>query len=222
MLCTKAGAPVPALRGSRWKRLGVTVLAASALLASTACGTGTASAGQDPPQSSGTPAAPSGLERQLKELEASSHKHIGAFALDTGTGRTVGYRTDERFPSLSTFKAVEAAAILDKARRSDPGLLERTLHWTPDKEVPLDGSTVNGHGAAGMTVSELASAAVTASDNTAANLLIEQIGGPAGLTRYYRSLNDPVSGWTTPSPRSTSGSPGRSRTPRPPRPWAAT
>ncbi|QWF79375.1 class A beta-lactamase [Amycolatopsis sp. CA-230715] len=165
----------------RWRFRLVLATAISTLLA----GTGLASA---------TPSAPAyDVTRQLRDLEASSHRHIGAFALDTATGKAVGYRAHELFPTLSTFKAAEAAAVLDRARRSDPGLMERRIHWTPDREVPLDGSPVNGHGATGMTVAELASAAVTVSDNTAANLLFDQIGGPAGLTRYYRSLGDPIS-----------------------------
>ncbi|WP_344425039.1 class A beta-lactamase [Amycolatopsis minnesotensis] len=163
--------------------------------------TGTGSAVACPPASD--------LARQLRELETSSQRHIGAFALDTATGRTVGYRANELFPSLSTFKAAEAGAILERARRVDPGLLERRIHWTPDREVPLDGSPVNGHGAAGMTVSELATAAVQVSDNTAANLLLDQIGGPAGMTRYYRSLGDPVSRLDRTEPTLNDWAPGQ-------------
>jgi beta-lactamase class A len=188
---TLLGRPAPR---TRWRRLGVSVSALSALLAGTACGTAAPTAKAETTVASASAAsAPDNLERQLKDLETSSRKHIGAFALDTGTGRTIGYRADELFPSLSTFKAATAAAILDKARHVDPGLLQRTIHWTPQQEVPQDGALANGHGAAGMTVAQLAAAAISVSDNTAANLLLDQLGGPAGLTRYYRSLHDPVS-----------------------------
>jgi beta-lactamase class A len=43
-----------------------------------------------------------------------------------------------------------------------------------------------------MTLAELCDAAVTLSDNTAGNLLLAAIGGPAGLTAYLRSLGDKV------------------------------
>ncbi|GGK73417.1 hypothetical protein Ppa06_31950 [Planomonospora parontospora subsp. parontospora] len=43
-----------------------------------------------------------------------------------------------------------------------------------------------------MTAERLRHAAITVSDNTAGNVLLEQISGPAGLTRYYRSLGDPA------------------------------
>ena len=41
-----------------------------------------------------------------------------------------------------------------------------------------------------MTVSELCAAAITLSDNTAANLLLKEIGGPQAFTAYARSLGD--------------------------------
>src|SRR5690606_59285 len=47
-------------------------------------------------------------------------------------------------------------------------------------------------GDTGMTVGALCDAAVTVSDNSAGNLLLDSFGGPAGLTRFVRSLGDPV------------------------------
>jgi beta-lactamase class A len=43
-----------------------------------------------------------------------------------------------------------------------------------------------------MTVGDLCAAAVELSDNTAANLLLAQVGGPAGLTQFVRLLGNPV------------------------------
>ncbi|MGH8183263.1 MAG: class A beta-lactamase, partial [Rhodanobacteraceae bacterium] len=45
-------------------------------------------------------------------------------------------------------------------------------------------------GPPGMTIAELCKAAITLSDNTAANLLLANFGGPAAVTRYARSLGD--------------------------------
>jgi beta-lactamase class A len=69
-----------------------------------------------------------------------------------------------------------------------------------------------------MTIRELAEASVTVSDNTAANLLLDRVGGPAGLTEFLRAhgdnttrldrnepllnLNDPGDQRDTTSPRS--------------------
>ncbi|GAA5071421.1 beta-lactamase class A [Thermocatellispora tengchongensis] len=133
-----------------------------------------------------------GVRRELRELEARFKGRIGAWALDTGTGKTVGNRTGQRFPMLSTFKAVAAAAVLHKARTSDPGLMDRVVRWTAADLKP-NSPVTEKHVHDGLTVAELCEAAITRSDNTAANMLLKQIGGPAGLTRYFRSLKDPVS-----------------------------
>ena len=41
-----------------------------------------------------------------------------------------------------------------------------------------------------MTIRALAEATQKTSDNAAANLLLKQIGGPAGLTQFYRRHGD--------------------------------
>src|SRR5690606_27986151 len=65
------------------------------------------------------------------------------------------------------------------------------LRWTAKDVVthsPVSGKPENIRN--GLTPARLCHATITQSDNTAANVLLKQIGGPAGLTRYYRSLGD--------------------------------
>ncbi|WP_440088342.1 class A beta-lactamase [Streptosporangium sp. LJ11] len=130
--------------------------------------------------------------KELRALEASFKGRIGAYAVDTATGATIGHRSGERFPMLSTFKAMAAAAVLHRARTSEPGLMDKVVRWTAAdlrEHSPVTGKHVKD----GLTVARLCEAAVTRSDNTAANMLLRQIGGPAGLTRYLRTLKDPIS-----------------------------
>ncbi|GAA3427051.1 class A beta-lactamase [Streptosporangium sandarakinum] len=140
-------------------------------------------------------AAPSGQAeagRRLRALEASFDGRIGVYAVDTATGKKITHRAGERFPLLSTFKAVAAAAVLNKARTTEPGLMDKVVHWTQD-EVKENSPVTEDHVEDGLTVAELCEAAITQSDNTAGNMLLKQIGGPAGLTRYFRTLKDPIS-----------------------------
>jgi len=89
----------------------------------------------------------------------------------------------------STFKLPLAAAVLE---RCDRGVLRL------DQQVPYGASDLVPHApetqknlARGfMTIQELCAAIVTVSDNPAANLLLKQLGGPAELTRFLRSLGD--------------------------------
>jgi beta-lactamase class A len=129
------------------------------------------------------------LARQFADIEKDSGGRLGVHVLDTATGRRAGHRQDERFALCSTFKFLAAALVL---ARVDQGKeqLERRLTYARDDLVPYSPVTEKHAGAEGMTMAQLCEAAVTLSDNTAANLMLASFGGPAGLTAYMRSLGD--------------------------------
>ncbi|MDF5754072.1 class A beta-lactamase [Spongiactinospora sp. TRM90649] len=150
------------------------------------------------------------MRGEIRALEAAFKGRIGAYAVDTGTGRVVGNRGDERFPLASTFKAVVAAAVLQKARTTTPGLMKRVVRWKADEVLPYSPVTEK-HVGDGMTVAGLCEAAVTQSDNTAGNLLLKEAGGPAGLTRFFRSLGDRASRMDRWEPEMNRWAPGEKR-----------
>ena len=134
-----------------------------------------------------TPRDTAALAR-LQALERTFDGRLGLCAIDTGSGRTLAWRAAERFPLCSTFKAVLAAAVLAQSSRS-PGLLQQRIRYTRQDLVTYSPVT-QAHAGDGMTVEALCAAAVQHSDNTAGNLLLQLIGGPAGLTAYARSVGD--------------------------------
>ncbi|MFD3559194.1 class A beta-lactamase [Streptomyces sp. NPDC058686] len=146
-----------------------------------------------PGTASATPSSDTGgdARRRLRELEAGYPGRIGVHALDTGTGAVLAYRAHERFAIASTFKVLAGAAILRRAREEEPGLLDVLIRYGRDDLVAASPRT-EMHLETGMTVRELCDAAITYSDNTAANLLMRRIGGPAGVTAFARSLGDSV------------------------------
>jgi len=129
--------------------------------------------------------------RSLAAIEAKVGGRVGVFALDTGNGQQLAHRPDERFAMCSTFKWVLAAAILARVDRAQLSLDERVSYGSADL---LDNAPITTrHVAEGfMAVGALTQAAVTVSDNTAANLLLAKLGGPAGFTEFVRSLGDSV------------------------------
>lgn len=134
---------------------------------------------------------PAGAQRSIADIEAKVGGRVGVFALDTSTGRQIAYRPDDRFAMCSTFKWVLAAAILARVDRAELSLPQRVTYGQADllEHAPA----TRQHVAEGsMTIDALVRAAVTVSDNTAANLLLAKIGGPAGFTQFVRSLGDPV------------------------------
>jgi beta-lactamase class A len=128
---------------------------------------------------------------QIAAIERHVGGRIGVAVFDTASSRGFEYRASDRFPMCSTFKFLAAAAVLrridQKQERIDGRISYTTddlLEWAPiTREHLREGS---------MTLGALCAAAIEYSDNTAGNLLLRTIGGPAKLTDYLRSLGDSV------------------------------
>ena len=134
-------------------------------------------------------AAPS-VEARVTQLEQRHGGRIGLAALDTGSGRRVAHRADERFPMCSTFKMIAVSAVL---HRVDTGAEQL------DREVLVDRADVVGwapvtekHLGQKMSLGALCEAAIEFSDNGAANLILDALGGPQGVTSYARAIGDPM------------------------------
>jgi len=157
--------------------------------------TGSATAG--PPHTStphtstpGTalPTADPATDRAFAALEQQYGARLGVVAIDTADGRALGYRADERFAFASTNKAFIAAAVLDASSTAD---LDTVVHY--DRGDLLDHAPVtHANVDRGLTVRALVDAAVRESDNTAANLLVERLGGVGGVQRWLRGVGDDV------------------------------
>lgn len=150
------------------------------------------------------------LTGKLRELERQHNARLGVFATDTGSGRTVLHRADELFPMCSTFKTLVAAAIL--RRDHDGTLLNKVIRYTMDDCVKSGYAKITERPqnlANGMTVSALCEATITFSDNCAANLLLKELGGPTAITRFSRSIGDPVTRLDRFEPELNSAEPGR-------------
>ncbi|KRQ15425.1 class A beta-lactamase [Bradyrhizobium manausense] len=129
------------------------------------------------------------LIEAIKQLEQKSGGRLGVSVLDTNSGVPIHHRGDERFPMCSTFKVLAAAAILKDVGSKLEGL-ERRVRIEQADLVEYSPVTSKHVGGEGMSLRELCEAAITLSDNTAGNALLKNIGGPAGLTSFARSLGD--------------------------------
>lgn len=126
--------------------------------------------------------------KRIALLEAETGGRLGVAALNTGTGQQVRYRADERFPLCSTFKVLVAAAILQRSAVAAE-LLQRRIVYAK-AELAGYSPVTELHAGQGMTVADLCAATLQHSDNTAANLLMKIVGGPAGVTAFARSIGD--------------------------------
>ena len=138
-------------------------------------------------------AASRSARTNLRELRSGlgANARLGVFAIDTGSGRTVGYDEDSRFAMCSTFKAPLAGMVIAEV---DRGRMQMT-DMVPVARADLVNNSPSVEAALGrgrMSVEELCAAIVQVSDNAAANLLLARLGGPAGLTGFARRCGDVV------------------------------
>jgi beta-lactamase class A len=140
----------------------------------------------------GRPAARFGADfrKAVAAVEQASGGRLGLAVIDTGSGERFGWRAGERFPMCSTFKFALAATMLGRVEHKSETLDRRIPVVAGDivSNSPFCEKRVGGS----ATVRELCHATITLSDNSAANLLLRTIGGPAGFTRRLRAFGDPV------------------------------
>jgi len=150
------------------------------------------------------------LASTLAAIERSSGGRLGVAVIDTRSGTRHGHRADEHFPLCSTFKLLAVSAVLS---RVDAGKdrLDRRIRFEARDLVTYSPVTKDHTGAPGVTLEDLCEAAITVSDNTAANLLLTVLGGPAGLTAYARSLGDSVTRLDRMEPELNEAAPGDPR-----------
>ena len=191
-MTTPRAHPTTSTHPRRRRRAGL-VVAALVTGALTACSSPGAPGDAGTPTSTASPStapspAPVDQAAAFTALEAQFDARLGVHAVDTATGVVVEHRADERFAYASTYKALAAAAVLDATTTEQ---LDRVVSFTAEDLVTYSPITEQ-RVATGMTLREVADAAVRHSDNTAGNLLLAELGGPAGYEGELRALGDEV------------------------------
>lgn len=128
--------------------------------------------------------------RDVADLERRHGGRLGVAVLDADVSRPVSFHGEQRFPLCSTHKVLSVAYVL---ARVDAG------HESWTRRIPIPSGTLIAHSpvtstnaGGAMTVAALCAAAMSVSDNTAANLLLDSFGGPPALTAFLRRLGDRV------------------------------
>jgi beta-lactamase class A len=147
---------------------------------------------------------------RIAAVEVRVGGRIGVAALDTGNSKRIDYRPEERFPMCSTFKFLAAAAVLKRVDDKQEKL-ERFVSYDAKDILEYAPVTKEHLKDGGMSLRALCAAAIEQSDNTAANLLLDTIGGPAGLTNFVRTLGDNMTRLDRKEPELNSAIPGDER-----------
>ncbi|KPC50154.1 Carbepenem-hydrolyzing beta-lactamase KPC precursor [Amantichitinum ursilacus] len=140
------------------------------------------------------PPTPPGLDaaRQLAQIETTAGGRLGVTALDTGSGKWLTYRPDERFPLAGAFTPLLAAAVLARVEKDQEQLSRPILFTAADLQpwAPIARTRLK---AGQMTVADLCAAAIQFDDHAAINLLLNSVGGPTQLTNWLRTQGDDIS-----------------------------
>lgn len=132
---------------------------------------------------------PAGLNDRIAAAATVPTGRIGIAAIDLDTGATVSVNGDQRFPMASAVKVAIAAAWLDGV---DRGLWSLATLYPLDESMRVrsDGITDTlPHPGVVLSGANLVELSLTVSDNTATDMLLKAVGGPAAVTRWLHSKN---------------------------------
>ncbi|BBZ34241.1 class A beta-lactamase [Mycolicibacterium confluentis] len=133
-------------------------------------------------------APPAPADAALAALEQRYDALVGLFALDLDSGRSLARRDDDPFAMCSTFKTYAAGSVLQRAQRNELRLDQQV--FVDPAELVANSPVTEANAGSSMTLAALCVAALQRSDNTAANLLLQTIGGPPAITEFARSIGD--------------------------------
>lgn len=156
-----------------------------------------------------------GIAFDLTPVEDRYKAHVGMYAVDLNSGKSLEYRADDRFAMCSTFKTYAVARVLQMV---ELGRLQLDSLLPIEVSDIVENSPVTAtHVGHAMRLEEVCAAALIKSDNTAGNLLLRGIGGPPEITTFARSVGDDQSRldrWETELNSALPGDPRDTTTPR--------
>lgn len=126
---------------------------------------------------------------EVEEIEKALEARIGIVVIDLKRERLWERNSQDRFPMVSTFKTLACAALLAKVDRGEEQLDRRVVFQHSDL-VNYSPEMKGRVGPPGVTLGKACEATLATSDNTAANIVLDAIGGPGELTSFLRSIGD--------------------------------
>lgn len=133
---------------------------------------------------------PINTSQRFSQLELLTNGRLGIYVINTANNDVIKYRADERFAFCSTGKVITVASLLKKSENNLNLLNESIKYLQKDVDNSTYAPITKNHISTGLSLNQLAKAAIEYSDNTAINLIIQSLGGPKAVTSYARTLND--------------------------------
>ncbi|MFZ1080901.1 MAG: serine hydrolase [Candidatus Kryptoniota bacterium] len=112
---------------------------------------------------------------------------IGVYAINLANGDSVSFNADKLFPTASVIKIYVLGKLYHDVKEEKLSLNDKVILRDSDK-VPGSSILLFMHNGMELTLNDLAWLMINMSDNVAANLLVEKVGGVEKVTGFIRSL----------------------------------
>ena len=127
----------------------------------------------------------------IRGIESDLGARVGFYMHDLHTNNVITYAPDDPFPLNSTFKLLACGALLSRVEKGMTNLSQliplkdiRVVNYSPAIAHRIE----TGH--LEISFNDACQMMLSVSDNTAANIVLKEIGGPTGLTTFLRSIGD--------------------------------
>lgn len=129
------------------------------------------------------------LEQQIEFLTRTTDATVGVSALHIESGRYVSVRGTQQFPQASAVKvpiAVQIMALADEGKLQ----LDKMISLKPADLHPGSGriSDLLFHPGVALSIENIVEMAIVISDNSAADLMLREAGGPIAVTERMKML----------------------------------
>lgn len=154
----------------------------------------------------------------IRSIERELDARVGFYKHDLHTREAMAYQADYRFALSSTFKLFACGALLMQVDKGESSLVDSVD--IRDFEIVPYSPAINEYVSTKrfqVTLGAACGMMLSVSDNTAANIVLAEIGGPKGFTAFMRSIGDRVTRldrWETELNEALPGDPRDTTTPR--------
>jgi len=137
----------------------------------------------------GTDPSLSRLENQLRNVAAVTDAVVGVSATHIETNRTVSVRGGDPFPMASAVKIPFAVQLMYEVERGKTSL-DRMISLTPQDLHPGSGTLAElfFHPGVSLSLANYMELMLVISDNSAADIVLREAGGPAAVTARMKAL----------------------------------
>lgn len=132
-------------------------------------------------------AAGQSLQDSVNALARKYKGDVGIYAVNLTDGDTVSYNADQPFPTASVIKIYVLAKLYHDVKEGTLSMNDQAVLADSDK-VPGAGILLFMHEGLRLTLSDLAWLMINMSDNAAANMLVDKVGGVEKVTDFIRSM----------------------------------